>query len=169
MEVRASSPVHLDRFFRPCVIQSVAACQKIGCATISVAILACLLISPAWPRSRTSPKHASTSVDTDYISALMTANRFLQAWQNHDQETGLLLLSDAAKQKTSADDLEHFFSSRQAAYEITRGQKVRGNRYRFSVVLFEAPEGSHPRHGYSELVVRRTEANDWIVDTLPRL
>ena len=128
---------------------------------------ACLAI-PGWAKTRPALKHASAPVDSEYVSALTTANRFLQAWQNHDQETGLLLLSDAAKQKTSADNLEDFFSSRLPAYEITRGKRV-GDGYCFSVVLFDGGEGTHLRHSYSELVVRRAGRNDWAVDTLPRL
>ena len=37
---------------------------------------------------------ADEVLDADYIAALATADRFFHAWQNHDQETGLLLLSD---------------------------------------------------------------------------
>ncbi len=131
-------------------------------------LLTCVAAAGGWARTRPALKHASAAVDADYISALTTANRFLQAWQNHDQETGLLLLSDAAKQKTSADNLENFFSSRLPAYEITRGKRV-GDRYCFSVVLFDGGENSRARHAYSELVVRRAGKNDWSIDTLPRL
>ncbi len=141
--------------------------EEIGRATIYVAIIACLHITPVWARSRPAWKRAS--VGSDYIAALATANRFLQAWQSHDQETGLLLLSDAAKQKSSPDNLEAFFSSGQGAYEITRGKETGGGQYCFSVVLFEVGERAHPRHVYSELLVRKVGKNDWIIDTLPRL
>jgi hypothetical protein len=130
-------------------------------------VLATTLAVPSSARAKAA-RHSIAAVDPDYISALTTANRFLQAWQAHDQETGLLLLSDAAKRQTSADNLEAFFSSRQSAYEITHGRKMDANRYSFSVVLFQVQEGARARHCYSELVVRRTGKKDWAIDTLPR-
>lgn len=126
-----------------------------------------VLVSPLPARTRVASRRANSGVDSDYISALSTANRFLQAWQTHDQETGLLLLSDAAKRQTSAENLEHFFSANQAAYEITRGKRVKANRYCFAVVLFdiEASGRLHPHYG--ELVVFKTGKNDWAIDNLP--
>ena len=72
-----------------------------------------------------------------YVSALATANRFLQAWQNQDHESGLLMLTDDAKQHSSEILMEAFFSSgADAAYEIARGKKVTAGRYTFPVTLF---------------------------------
>lgn len=114
-----------------------------------------------------SRTHTTSSLNGDYISALSTANRFLQAWQSHDQETGLLLLSDNAKRQTSPDSLEAFFSGRQSAYEITRGRKLKGTRYCFSIVLFDTADSGRPRPHYAELVVSRTGKEDWTIDNLP--
>ena len=51
--------------------------------------------------------HPSPAVpDRGYSSALAAANRFLQAWQNQDHETGLLMLTDVAKQDSSQDRME---------------------------------------------------------------
>ncbi len=72
-------------------------------------------------------KHSSSLAvpDRGYSSALAAANRFLQAWQNQDRETGLLMLTDAAKQATSQERTDSFFSSgNDAAYEIARGQET---------------------------------------------
>ena len=48
-----------------------------------------------------------------YKSALAAANRFLQAWQNQDHETGLLMLTDVAKQGSSPDAHGEFFLVRE--------------------------------------------------------
>jgi hypothetical protein len=126
------------------------------------------LAPPSLARTKSSNRnHTVSSLDGDYISALSTANRFLQAWQNHDQETGLLLLSDGAKLQTSADNLEAFFSAPQSAYEITRGRKLKGTRYCFSIVLFDSAASGRPRPHYAELVVSRTGREDWTIDNLP--
>src|SRR5437764_1887732 len=81
-------------------------------------------------------KHSRT-VDPLYGSALATANRFLHAWQTEDHETGIMMLSDSARQKVSADKLQSFFSpGPDAAYEIARGKRVNSAAYVFPVVLF---------------------------------
>lgn len=126
------------------------------------------LVPPTLGRTKSAGRnHTLSSLDGDYISALSTANRFLQAWQSHDQETGLLLLSDAAKRQTSADNLEAFFSARKSAYEITRGKKLKGTRYCFSIVLYDAALSGHPHPHYAELVVSRAGKEDWTIDNLP--
>jgi hypothetical protein len=114
---------------------------------------------------------ASSAVDRDYIAALVTANRFLHARQSHDQETGILLLTDAVKAHISEDYLGTFFSSEaQTTYEISRGKKLAVGRYAFPVTLFEvtpsADRGwSHPRT--SQIVVTKTGKDDWAIDKLP--
>jgi len=133
-----------------------------------VALLLVLAVSPAPARSRTAPRRVSSAVDSEYILALGTANRFLHAWQTHDQETALLLLSDAAKRQTSSDNLDTFFSAPQTAYEIAHGRKLGGSRYCFSVVLFDGMEHHRPRTQHSELVVSKTGKDDWVVDKLPQ-
>ena len=78
-------------------------------------------------------KHSSSLAvpDRGYTSALAAANRFLQAWQNQDRETGLLMLTDAAKQASSQERMDSFFSSgNDAAYEIARGRKLKGRALR---------------------------------------
>jgi hypothetical protein len=119
------------------------------------------------PSARTRP---STTAERDYVVALATANRFLQAWHSHDQETGLLLLSDSAKQHTSADKLEAFFvADWRTAYEIGRGQKIKAGRYTFPVSLFEASAGQERRTRLRsfQLIVTRTGKDDWAIDKLP--
>jgi hypothetical protein len=112
---------------------------------------------------------AHPALDDDYVSALTVANRFLQAWQNHDQETVVLLLTNAAKQRCSEDHLDNFLSSGSQAYEVGRGRKLPGGRYAFPITIF-APLSSDARPArprYTELIIAKTTKNDWAVDKLP--
>ena len=53
------------------------------------------------------------------------------------------MLTDAAKQHSSEERMEAFFSSgADAAYEIARGKKVKGGRYAFPVTLFPFHSGT---------------------------
>ncbi len=116
------------------------------------------------------PRHRSTksspALDSSYLLALGTANRFLHAWQSGDLETGTVLLSDRVRHSQTAETLEQFFSGGgDRAFEITRG-KGHGNRYRFPVVLVtNAGGGSHRL--FSEMVLVNTGKSDWAVDKIP--
>ena len=80
------------------------------------------------------------------------------------------MLTDTAKQGSSADRLEAFFSSgSDAAYEIARGKKLKVGRYAFPVTLFasrsyDSRAGSRQR---SEIVVVRAGKDEWAIDKLP--
>ena len=119
----------------------------------------------------TAKPSASTVADADYVSALAAANRFLYAWQTQDHETGLLMLTDAAKHHTSEDRLRQFFSpgpATQHAFEISQGKKLQTGRYTFPVALFGIREDQrwiHPH--FSQIVVIRTGKDDWAIDKLP--
>jgi hypothetical protein len=113
---------------------------------------------------------SATKTDGNYVSALAVANRFLQAWQTQDHESGLMMLSDAAKNQTSIDRLEKYFSpdaTTPRAYQITHGQKLKTGRYRFPVALLELKTGRVPRTRNSQLIVIQTGKDDWAVDKLP--
>jgi hypothetical protein len=130
---------------------------------------AALLSTSAATKSRHSPA-LSSSPDRAYASALAAANRFLQAWQNQDHETGLLMLTDAAKHQSSEDRLEMFFSSgSDSAYEIARGKKLKAGRYAFPITLFVFHSGTtwSDRPQKSEIVVVRTGKDEWAIDKLP--
>src|ERR1700758_1421291 len=102
-------------------------------------------VSLAKPRPKTS---SSNIADGDYVSALATANRFLHAWQVQDHETGVLLLTDAAKQHTSEEGLDSFFSpmdSTEEGFEITRGKRLQTGRYMFHVALWQSIPGKNSR------------------------
>lgn len=112
--------------------------------------------------------------DRAYVSALAAANRFLQAWQNQDHETGLLMLTDGAKEHSSEERMEAFFSSgADAAYEISRGKKVKAGCYAFPVTLFpshsDTIKSDRPQKllQRSKIVVVRSGKDEWAIDTLP--
>jgi len=113
-------------------------------------------------------KSASNSRDSDYVSALATADRFLSVWRAEDRENGLVMLTNAAKQGKSEDQLGEFFSpGDDAAFEIGQGKKLREGRYSFPVTLLEVTSGRrvHPR--VWQMVVVRSGKDDWAVDRLP--
>jgi hypothetical protein len=100
---------------------------------------------------------------------LAAANRFLHAWQVQDHETGLVMLSDAAKRGTSVERLQSFFSpGPEAAFEIHRGKKLKAGRYAFPTMLFTSiSERKRMQPRLSLLIVTRTSKDDWAVDKLP--
>ena len=126
--------------------------------------------NPPAPHSSSSHSSSSaSSVDSDYISALATANHFLYTWQSQDEEGGIVMLTDAAKHHTSSDKLDSFFShSETVSYQVQRGKKLAKGRYVFPVALFTATQGknAHIHSYYSQIVILQT-AGDWAVDKLP--
>jgi hypothetical protein len=112
-------------------------------------------------------KKVSRAIDPLYGSALAAANRFLHAWQSEDHETGIMMLSDSARQHVSPDHLQSFFSpGPDAAYEIARGKRVRSAAYKFQVVLFGTSGTPAHRHACT-VIVTRSGKNEWTVDKLP--
>jgi hypothetical protein len=131
-------------------------------------LLLLTIAAPLTARTRAAP--ARSAVDQEYIAALATANRFLQAWQSQDQETGILLLSDKVKGHTAEEHLQSFFSradNAQEAYEISGGRKLKAGRYIFSVALFNSRNGTWMQRRSSRMIVTRVGKNDWAVDKLP--
>lgn len=112
-------------------------------------------------------KKSPPSTDPSYSSALAAANRFLHAWQTEDHETGIVMLSDSARQHASPDKLQRFFSpGPQAAYEIAHGKRKSEGVYSFPVVLFNTSEvPAHPR--LCMILVAREGKGDWAIDKLP--
>jgi hypothetical protein len=130
-------------------------------------LVTCLLLIPGWMSARARPRVATA--DSDYVPALAAADRFLHAWQSQNQEDGLMMLTDAAKQRSTEEQLEEFFSPREnAAYQISSGKKLTAGRYAFPVALLETSNGGgHLRRRFSEIVVVRKGRRDWVVDRLP--
>ena len=117
------------------------------------------------------PRTRHTVPDRDYICALAAANSFLHAWQTHDHESGLLMLSDEAKRRTTEDKLQAFLAPGPVAAQgflITSGKKVKPGRYVFEVALLEAVSGNETIHRhFSRIVVVRAGKDDWAVDNVP--
>jgi hypothetical protein len=128
---------------------------------IAATVLLCLVSSSAF----SPPTQArSRPSDTSYPVALAAANRFLHAWQMEDHETGIMMLTDSARQQASPTVLQQFFSpGPQAAYEIAHGKRLRSGTYSFPVVLF----GASPRPRYLKIVVIQRSRNDWLIDKFP--
>jgi hypothetical protein len=139
--------------------------------TAAALALALCLASSGSSFARSKSRGPRPPLDSDYISALAAANHFLQAWQMHDEETAVLLLTNAAKQHCSEERLDSFFASdSQAAYEIGRGKRLKTGRFLFPVTILAGAHStlsgsSRPHH--TKLIVTRTENGEWGVDKLP--
>ncbi len=124
---------------------------------------------------RSLPLEAKTRtvapLDSNYVSALAAADRFLQAWQSGDVEGGMVLLTSHAKESATAAVVETFFSNAiPSAYEINRGKLIKGDRYEFPIVLISnaGTSGKNRIHRrFSSIVVVNTGNNEWAVDKLP--
>ncbi len=133
--------------------------------SVLIPFLLFLSISPA--SFAHAHKNTSPAIDPLYGSALAAANRFLHAWQAEDHETGIMMLSDSAREHVSPDRLQSFFSpGPDAAFEIARGKRVSSAAYKFPVVLFDASSTPAHRH-VCTVVVTRSGKNEWTVDKLP--
>ena len=129
-------------------------------------LLSFLVLGSGLVLARTKPK--AGQVDSDYVSALAAADRFLHAWQAQDQEDGLMMLTDGAKQHWSEERLQEFFSAGEnAAYQISGGEKLKAGRYAFPVGLLSSGLRGQARKRFSEIIVTRTGGQDWAVDRLP--
>jgi|HubBroStandDraft_6_1064221.scaffolds.fasta_scaffold743950_2 hypothetical protein len=134
-------------------------------------ILICALACSTLPlAARTKP--APPPLDPDYLAALAAANNFLHAWQAHDEESGMLLLSDQLREHSTIAAVSSFFSAHpQQTYEIARGRKLSAGRYQFPITLWQAPTISagfpHLKPHAATLVVTCTPKDDWLIDNLP--
>jgi hypothetical protein len=132
-----------------------------------------LFVGLAWaPAPARSKPSVSRRIATDrgYASALAAANRFLQAWQNQDHETGLLMLTDAAREHSSEERMQAFFApGPDGAYEISRGKRLKAGRYVFPATLFafQLRAGGSDRPQKWEMVVVRAGKDEWAIDRLP--
>jgi hypothetical protein len=80
------------------------------------------------------------------------------------------MLTDAAKQDSSQDRMDSFFSpGNDAAYEIRRGKKLKAGRYAFPVTLFPShSDSTQPeRPQRSQIIVVRAERDEWAIDKMP--
>ena len=100
------------------------------------------------------PKGGARALDPAYGPALAAANRFLHAWQTQDHETGIMMLTDSARQHASREQLQEFFSS---------GANEAG--FVFPVVLFDTASSPHPH--FCRIIIVKAGKDEWAVDKLP--
>ena len=113
------------------------------------------------------PKASSRAIDPAYSSALAAANRFLHAWQSQDHETGIIMLTDAARQHASRERLQDFFSpGPDAAFELLHGKRLNSGEYVFPAALFGFSGASSSPHACKIFVIRSGK-DDWAIDRLP--
>ena len=141
-------------------------------AIIFFCLLGCANPLLARPKAHPSARQSAT-VDSSYVAALAIGNRLMYAWQTQDEENGLVLLTDAAKENATEDGIEIFFtpaSGTQRTYEIGRGRLLKPGRYLFPVMMFEVSAQGAPkriRPESAQLIVVQTAGNEWAVDKLP--
>ena len=117
--------------------------------------------------AHSSKRSQHPTVDPEYSAALAAANRFLYAWQTQDHETGIMMLSDDARQRVSPDQLQEFFSpAATAAFEIQHGRRLNNRVYAFPAVLFGLTGVPQRAHGCT-ILIARTGKNEWSVQKLP--
>lgn len=78
-----------------------------------------------------------------------------------------MMLTDAAREHASRDQLQEFFSTgADAAFEIRRGKRLSTAEFAFPVVLFDASNAAnHPR--VRKIIIVKAGKDDWAVDRLP--
>src|SRR6266508_2471443 len=136
---------------------------------IVLVLLGCLVFSNSSMSSAKVLKSTVRPLDPSYSSALAAANRFLHAWQTQDHETGLMMLTDAARQGVSSERLQDFFSpGPEAAFEIQRGKRINGGEYVFPVVLLGFSQQKIGPHVCS-IVITRAGKDEWVVEKLPSI
>jgi hypothetical protein len=132
------------------------------------ALILCVLLLLSPLAAKTPAKTPAAGLDAGYVPALAAADHFLQAWQSGDLENGIALLTSRAKEASSTEVVERFFSNPgPSAYEIDRGKLLKPGRYEFPVVLISNSKDVHPRRRFSSIIVVNTGNHDWAVDKLP--
>ncbi len=124
------------------------------------------LLSTAATGSARQHSSKNKIADSDYVVALATANRFLNAWQTGDLETGMILLSDRVRRLQSAESIENLFSRTSAhAFEIDHGKCEHGS-CRFPVVMLSGDKNQVHRK-FSAIVLVNAGKAEWVVDKVP--
>lgn len=172
--------LHLGTLRHFCIRQALKFLDNVGMSfrfrDLALIALICVLVVALPPavagRSlspRPSQKRAASENDSEYVLALASADRLLQAWHTQDSETGIAMLTERAKKRASAEGVESFFeTSGSRGYEIVHGRRLRAGMYEFPVVLLSTQAGSGEIHRhFSSIVVSKTSNNDWAVDKLP--
>lgn len=130
-----------------------------------VLLLIIFLSTHGWAHALRSKRQSKP--DPAYSAALQAADRFLHAWQTQDHEAGIMMLSDGARQRTSPEQLDEFFSpAANAAFEIEHGTRHKSGEYVFPVALFGVADSSQ-RVRFGQIVIVKAGKEDWAVERLP--
>lgn len=116
-------------------------------------------------------------VDTNYVLALATANRFLDAWRSRDQDSGLALLSNRLRESRTEDEwrmaIAGISNPHHQSYEITHGKHLPDGRVQFDVWLHDHYTGQRygvsPRRTADHMILIEVEKDEWRVDGVPPL
>ena len=119
----------------------------------------------------------TAQVDADYVLALSTANRFLEAWRIRDQDAGLALLSPRLRKSQAEDEWRMAISGcsnpHHQSYEITGGRRLPDGRIQFDVWLHDhytgQRYGASPRNAAEHIILIELEREQWRVDDTPQL
>lgn len=120
-------------------------------------------------------KYPDAPVDTDYIMALTTADRFMQAWSSRDAQGGYSLLTEQLQKSRDKADLMQAISGlsnpHHQAYEIADGRRADRDTFQFSVWTYEwytgeqVPAAARPKP--RTITLRLQSDGQWLVDQLP--
>jgi len=119
----------------------------------------------------------TAQVDTDYVLALSTANRFLEAWRSRNQDAGLALLSPRLRKSQTEDNWRMAISGcsnpHHQSYEITGGKRLPDGRVQFDVWLHDhytgQRSGHSPRQMAEHIILIKVGKEEWKVDGAPQL
>jgi hypothetical protein len=118
-----------------------------------------------------------TQIDADYVLALSTANKLLEAWRSRDQDAGLALLSPRLRKTRTEDEWRMAISGisnpHHQSYEISDGKRLPDGRVRFVVCLHDHYTGhqqaASPRQKAQHIILINVGENKWQVDGVPQL
>jgi len=116
-------------------------------------------------------------VDTDYVLALSTANKFLEAWRSRGQDAGLALLSPRLRKSRTEDEWRMAISGisnpHHQSYEITGGKRLSDASIQFDVWLHDHYTGeqqaSSPRQAAQHIILIKVGREEWEVDGVPQM
>lgn len=133
----------------------------------------CLFLSLSTVMTASTKEQTRTTISSDYLEALQTANVLLMAWVERDADRGLASLSDHLRvQIKDASWFRQFMTGlsnpHHQAFEIKYGEKVSSNRFKFNVILYELYTGQQSGSAYSSSIEVIREGKTWLIDSLPK-
>jgi hypothetical protein len=116
-----------------------------------------------------------TQIDTDYVLALSSANKFLEAWRGRRQDAGLALLSPRLIKTRTEDQWRMAISGasnpHHQSYEIISGRRLPDGRIQFDIWLYDHYTGQQDKtstRGKPEhIMLIKVNNKEWKVDGVP--